>query len=85
MSDLFKNLPPIAVAFLRSLVGAFLLAGTYYFANDVELLSKTVLGIGFGYVALRAGVEGWYDQATKPDQNHPPASELDNLADPPAG
>ena len=78
MSDLFKDLPPFVVAFLRSLGGAVLLAGTYYFVNDVALLSKTVLGIGFGYIALRAGFEGGYDQMRKPKQNQPPASELDD-------
>jgi len=72
-----KNLPPFAVALIRATIGGALLAGTFYFANDVDFFSKQVMGIAFGFVALRAGVEGWYDQATKPRQNEPPATDLD--------
>ncbi len=36
-----------------------------------------MMGIAFGFVALRAGAEGWYDQATKPKMNQPPATDFD--------
>lgn len=72
-----KSLPPFTVALIRAIIGAVIMAGVFYFANDVALFSKQVLGIAFGFVALRAGAEGWYDQATKPRQNQPPATDFD--------
>lgn len=72
-----KYTDPIIVALLRSLVGAILVAGTYYFANDVALFSKTVMGIGFVYIATRGGIEGIFDQLKKPRQNEPPATDFD--------
>lgn len=58
---------PIVVATYRGLVGALVLAGGAYFgalqggATAIDALIPAGVAF-FGYLALRAGVEGWIDQ-----------------------
>ncbi len=36
-----KSLPPFVVALIRAIIGAVIMAGVFYFANDVALLSAS--------------------------------------------
>lgn len=84
-----SSLAPIWVALIRAVMGAAFAAFTVYvtLVGDGDIsgrrLFAAVAGAAVSYIATRGGIEGIFDQNTKPDMNHPPATTVDNLPDPP--
>jgi membrane protein insertase Oxa1/YidC/SpoIIIJ len=61
---------PIVVASYRAVIGASVMAGAAFFSTLQTGASTKIAGVAagvafFGYLALRAGVEGLIDQTTK--------------------
>lgn len=84
-----SSLAPILVAFIRAIMGAAFAAFTVYTTLSIEgsaddkAMVWTSIAAALSYIATRGGIEGIFDQNTKPDMNHPPATDVDNLPDPP--
>ena len=84
-----SSLAPIWVALIRSLMGAAFAGFTVYTTLSVEgsasqeAMIWSSVAAGIAYITTRGGIEGIFDQNTKPDMNHPPATNVDNLPDKP--
>ena len=84
-----SSLAPIWVAIIRSLMGAAFAGFAVYTAlategsASQEAMIWASVSAAISYIATRGGIEGIFDQNTKPDMNHPPATNLDNLPDGP--
>lgn len=83
-----SGLAPVWVALIRSLMGAGIAALTVYASLSAEgsadaegKIWAAVLAAA-AYITTRGGIEGIFDQNTKPDMNHPPATDVDNLPKP---
>lgn len=66
MTDFWKQ--PIVIAGYRAIVGAAVMAGAAFFTTLQSGATTKIAGVAagvafFGYLALRAGVEGIIDQA----------------------
>ncbi len=75
---------PFTVALFRAALGAIMAGATVFMAtwsttNDVKTITIATLGAMISYIVSRGGIEGVFDQRTKPDMNVPPATDLDNL------
>lgn len=76
------NYAPILVALIRAVLGAAFAAFAVYVTLigsnlDGSRVLAATLGAFVAYIATRGGIEGILDQNTKPNQNNPPASDLD--------
>ena len=81
-----KTSDPLIAATIRALFGSVLLAAQTFLVSwavtdDWRVIITSAGGVFVSNLIIRGGFEGGYDQRKKPDQNVPPASDLDNLGE----